>query len=93
MYLMCVIPGAENTYHEVTEEQERKLSSLIKDKRLPRTFTLNSKDGSVEIVSNTILGFTEDRPEKKEKLDIKDWDEFRAWVKAQEWYKRQLKKA
>lgn len=60
MYLLCLEP--EETYYPITDIQEKKITWLINQKKLPRTFRLTTEEGFHEIVSETILGYTKTIP-------------------------------
>lgn len=76
---MCSSKSGDS-YYDITPEQEKKLEGLIVSKKIPKTFKLNGQT----VISEDILGFTNDKP--KEKLNIKTWEEFRDWAYQQSWY-------
>lgn len=88
MYLMCILED-KHDYTAVSDEQQTKLTRLLRDKKLPPTFNLGGK----EIVTSTILGFTEsplssEYPKEAAKPKFRDWSEFRQWAVQQEWYRK-----
>lgn len=81
-YLMVIIPGGGSQYHPINHFQEQKIERLFEAKPRPKHFKLNGK----EILTDTVLGFTEDKPKDKKNLGITDWNSFSSWVKQQDWY-------
>lgn len=89
MYLMCIDTYGREKYYEVNPIQERKITGLIREHKIPATFTLNGN----RIVSKEILGFTEQKPEVKKELGISSMADLRKWAQAQPWYQRSKAKA
>lgn len=56
MYLLCLEP--EETFYSITDIQEKKITWLINNKKMPRVFRLSTNGETKEIVSDTILGYT-----------------------------------
>lgn len=83
MYLVCIRNG-EQILTEIDTRQQRKLSYLIQQKKLPKTI----KIGDSVISREEVLGFTDKRPAPKQaNLNIKNLDDLGTWVKSQPWYK------
>lgn len=79
-YLVTVLDSGKD-YTKITEEQEKKLTALIRAKKIPPKIKIGDK----EIISDTILGFTDDyQPPVSET----SWEEMRKKVHASSWYKR-----
>lgn len=71
---------------QVTEQEEEKLTSLLRAGKLPPTFSIRG----TQIVTDTILGFS-DKPvshQPKVAPKFKSWDEFAAWARQQKWYQK-----
>lgn len=87
-YLVCstVESGSvQYDYTEISTAQEQKIGSLIRLRTIPSRFKLGDK----EIVSDTIVGFSDKPLPPNGPPKFKSWDEFRAWVKQQKWYQSQ----
>lgn len=82
MYLVTV----DQKHIEVSEEQERKLTALIREGKIPPKIKLND----TILDTSTILGFTKDKPKiaTESQNKPKTWEELRAFVHQQDWYKR-----
>lgn len=85
MYLMSFKDG-KHEYTTITQEQQHKITHLIRDKRIPETIKLNGKD----IPSDSIIGFTETRDDTQATTPLTEngYHKFRESVTAQPWYKR-----
>lgn len=80
-YLYCIKDGTE-TYIEVTDAQEEKITTLTREHKLPKSIII----GDSEVDTSTIIGFTAKAPKPMPK--ISSFDELRAWVHDQPWYRR-----
>lgn len=80
-YLLCLIDGKKD-YTKISDEQEKKISKLINEKKMPAKFKVNGK----EILTETVLGFTNEVVSEHQKS--KSWDELKKQVHESAWYKR-----
>ncbi len=82
-YLSVITEGKETT-HRITEEQEEKLTSLIREKKLPAHILVNG----AKIVSKDILGFT-NVPAAPPMPQLRSFADLKAWSTNQPWYQKQ----
>ena len=83
MYLMSIHEGKES-YISVTAEEEKKISSLYRDKKLPAKWQFKGET----VITADILGFTEQEVYRNRPPKFKTWDEFAAWGRQQKWYQK-----
>lgn len=84
-YLMCIDSNGTESYYELQQGQEVRLTRLINEKRLPQTFVLNGKT----VITKDILGFTDDKKSVSEQTSTKEgYERFRKSVMAQAWYQK-----
>jgi len=88
-YLMVVSyknGEAVESYHKLVAGEEQRLTRLIRNKALPPRWNLRGS----EIVTDDILGFTDNPTPTKQKLNvpkITNFDDLRKWAKNQKWYR------
>lgn len=85
-YLMCKDQNGTDSYYELRPGQEERISTLIREKRIPETFQVDGKT----VISEHILGFTDEKgPSVAEQTSTSEgYERFRENVRQQAWYRK-----